>query len=432
MRRVAVVFAFTLVAVGLGGSARESAAVIQTPSKASAVLALVEVYNGSQLVWLDPATLRPLVKESVPLPGGAWSPVFSPAGRYVALGGPGSAGIRIVDLRRMKLTARVAARRYSNRRLVPVAWPDRRRLLVLDSPQDAQGETDALLAIDPVERRVVGRTVRASSAKVWRAWAPAGRELVALSQPTEGMGVVRLVVFGPGGGILRATDVGIVAGVGEDHGGNGPPRARVASPALAVDPAGRRAFVIDPLTVAQVDLDTLETSYARLAGSRSFASRFLAWLDPAAHAKLVSGFSRQATWLGDGSLAVSGASYEGTRSTPSGLQLVDTQTGAVRTPESRASSHRYSQGLLLAFGAGRDAQTNVWAGMGLAAFNPDGTKLWSALDEEPVGWVETACGYAYVPTPEEAFPQGVRVIDLATGSVIRTVRRQLPTFLARS
>src|SRR3546814_9895345 len=40
-----------------------------------------------------------------------------------------------------------------------------------------------------------------------------GRQLVALSQSTEEMGSARLVIFGPGGGILKATDVGIVAGV---------------------------------------------------------------------------------------------------------------------------------------------------------------------------------------------------------------------------
>ena len=34
--------------------------------------------------------------------------------------------------------------------------------------------------------------------------------------------------------------------------------------------------------------------------------------------------------------------------------------------------------------------------MGLAAFGPDGTRLWNALTGEPVWLVETAGGYAYV------------------------------------
>ena len=427
MRRVAVSLAFALVAAGLGGAGAENVAVAQIPPRATAVLALLEAYNGSRLVWLDPATLSPLARGSVALPGGAWDPVFSPAGRYVALGGPGSVGIRIVDLRRMKLVAHVA-RRSSYRRMTPLAWPERRRLLALDYPQNAQGSPEALVAIDPVARKVVARTARASTGKAWTEWAPAGRELVLLSQMTEGMGPARVVVFGPAGGILKATDVGVVAGFLSD----GPPWARIADPGLAVDSVNRRAFIVDSQTLAQVDLDTLDISYARLTESRSVVSRLLSWLDPAAQAKLVAGFSRQVTWLGDDLLAVSGATYEGARSTPAGLQIVDTQTGVVRTLEPRASAHRFSQGLLLAFGAGRDGATNVESGMGLAAFRPEGGRLWSALGDEPVWVVETAGGYAFVPTPEESFPQGVRVIDLATGTVIRTVRGELPTVVSRN
>ena len=430
MRSVAGVFAFMLLAAGLSGSTRESIAVAQTPSKATEVLALVEAYNGSKLVWLDAATLRPLAKRAVALPGGAWGPVFSPAGRYVAFGGPGAIGVRIVDLQRMKLVASVAKRPW-HRRLTPLAWPERRRLLVLDSPQDAQGAPDALLAVDPFQRRILGRTVRASSARTWRSWVPVGHELLVLSQRTEEMGVLRLVVFGPNAGILRAKDVGIVGGVFPEHGDAGAPQARVASPALAGDPYGRRAFVVDSLTIASVDLKTLDVSYARLAEPRSLAARFFAWLEPAAQAKLASGFSRQATWLGDGLLAVSGATFEGAWSTPSGLQLVDTQTGALRTLEPRASAHRFSQGLLLAFGASRDRATNVENGMGLAAFSREGVRVWSALGDERVWLAETAAGYAYVPTPEETFPPGIRVIDLATGAVVRTVRGEMPTFVVR-
>ena len=68
--------------------------------------------------------------------------------------------------------------------------------------------------------------------------------------------------------------------------------------------------------------------------------------------------------------------------------------------------------------------------MGLAAFDLDGNRLWNALAGEPVWLVEAAGGYAYVPTPETTFPSGVRVIDLATGEMLRTVRGELPSFVA--
>ena len=425
MRRVGGVLAFVLVVVGLGGSGTGVSSVAPTSPKSSAELAIVAAYNGSRLAWLDPATLRPLKRPSVALPGGAWDPVVSPGGQYVAVGGVGSTGVRIVDLQRMRLTAQVA-RRSSQRDLRPLAWPTRRRLLVLDYPQNSQGAPEALLAIDPVARKVVGRTVRASTAHAWTEWASAGRRLVLLSEQTDRMGPARLVVFGPSAGIIRAADLGISAGLWPD----GPPSSQFAAPGLAVDPSGRGAYIVDPQGFVRVDLDTFDTTYAQLSESRSLVSRVLGWIEPSAQAKLLAGFSRQATWLGNGPLAVSGAQYAGARSTPAGLQLVDSSTGAVRMIEPRATAHLSAEGLLLAFGAGRDEQAQSESGMGLAAFDLDGNRLWNALASEPVWLVEAAGGYAYVPTPETTFPSGVRVIDLATGEMLRTVRGELPSFVA--
>jgi hypothetical protein len=425
MRRVAGVIAFVLVLLGLGGSSTGSGSVLQVPAKSAAELAIVAAYNGSRLAWLDPATLRPLKRASVALPGGAWSPVRSPAGQYVALGGVGSTGVRIVDVGRMKLTAQVA-RRSSQRYLRPLAWPTPRRLLVLDYAQNAQGAPEALLAIDPVSKKVVGRTVRASVAYAWTEWASAGQRLVLLSEPTDRLGRARLVVFGPEAGILRTGDVGIAG-----HWPDGPPQSQFAAPGLAVDPTGRSAYVVELQGVTRVDLETFDTSYAQLSESRSLLSRILGWIEPAAQAKLLAGFSRQATWLGEAQLAVSGAQYTGARSAPAGLQLVDAETGAARTLEPRASGHAVTGGLLLAFGAARDEQAQAETGMGLAAFTLDGTRLWSTLADEPVWLAETAGGYAYVPTPATTFPAGVRVVDLATGRALRTVRGELPAFVDR-
>lgn len=428
MRRVAGLFVFVLLAAGVSGSTRESVAVAKPPSHATAVLALVEAYNGSRLAWLDPATLRPLARRSVRLPGGAWEPVRSPTGRYLALGGPGTVGVRIVDLRRMKLTARVG-RSSSHRRLTPLAWPDPRRLLLLDSAQSSQTAPDALVVIDPVTGRVVSRTNRSSPARAFTTWVPVGRRLVALSRPLQGMARVRLEIHGAEGAILRAADVDILAGSVVEDGDEREPRMRVANPAFAVDSAGNRAFVVSPASIAEVDLETLEATLSQLGEPRSLMSRIHAWLEPEAEAKLVTGWSRQATSLGGGVLAVSGSAHEAPGSTPAGLQLVDTRTGSTRMLESRATSHNFVQGVLLAFGAGRDAATEASTGMGLAAFDRDGKQLWTALGDEPVWWVEAAGGYAYVVTPQEQFPSGVRVIDLATGAVVRTVRGNLPYFV---
>lgn len=400
MRRFQALLGVLLLAGTVGSAAAK-------PPGPGAVLAIVEAYDGSRLVWLKPRDLRRL-PGSVSLPGGACCAVVSPSGSYVALGGPSGAGVRIVDLVDMKVVATIAKRRWStDRRLSPVAWT-RWRLLVLDSPGKAGKAPARLLSIDPVARRVLWQ----APAEGWVAWAVAGRQLVVLSEPRSG--VVRLSVLGPDGTVLRGADIGTGFPAG--------------SPALALDPVGRRAFVAGFETLAQVDLQTLDRSYTSLSPSRPLASRPLA---PAARAKEAYGWTRQATWLGGGMLAVSGSTYERGRTTPAGLALVDTETGNVRVLEPRASAHRLARGMVLAFGAARDAQTNQETGMGLAAFRPDGTKAWSALGSEAVWWIAAAGAYGYLPAPEWGYPPRLRVVDLATGAVVNTIRSELPEFAAR-
>jgi hypothetical protein len=68
--------------------------------------------------------------------------------------------------------------------------------------------------------------------------------------------------------------------------------------------------------------------------------------------------------------------------------------------------------------------------MGVSAYSTAGGKLWHALDEEPVWWLDAAGGYVYVPGPGDD-PSTVRVIDLADGTLVREVKREMPAFLVR-
>ena len=418
MRSLTVTLLAALIAAGLGGSPEASVAVVRGDTVAPRILALVQATDGPRLAWVELRTLRQLPLRSLLLPGAgrAWRPLFSPSGRYLAFGGTGRDGVRIVDLRRMKLTARVA-RAPRNLELTPLAWPEPRRLLLLAY---LKGERAELLVTDPVEQRIVART----SVEGWAAWAQVGRKLVVLIYPRSGIESARLATIGPEGGTLNAKDVGVVAGI--RPGTESEPRSQIAWPGLAVDPAGRRAFVVGVGQVAQVDLDTFEVSFPSLSEPRSLFSRFLAWLEPAAQAKLSYGWSRQVTWLGEDLLAVSGSNYDGENQMPAGVQLVDPKSGTVRTLEQRASAHRFSRGVLLAFGAGHDAATGADTGMGLAAYAMDGSRLWQRFANEPIWSLETGGGYAYVPVGGR-----VRSIDLTTGRVVRAVRAELPMVIVR-
>jgi hypothetical protein len=203
---------------------------------------------------------------------------------------------------------------------------------------------------------------------------------------------------------------------------------RTASPGVAVDADGRRAFVVGQAPViAEIDLDSLAVTYRELSRPAPFFGRLRAWLEPAAQAKSILGWSRQALWVGNGVLAVAGSDYDRLTSTPSGLEMIDVSSGMTRTLAAGASFGAFSEGILLGGGAASDGATEAQSGMGLAAFTPAGAKLWSTLDGQPVWWAQTAGGYAYVAGPD-AYPPKVRVIDLRTGGV-RMVRGELPFFV---
>ena len=418
MRSLTVTVLAALFAAGLGGSPEAGVATVRGGEDVSRVLALLPAKDGPRLAWVEPRTLRQLPLRSLRLPGTgrAWRPIFSPSGRYLAFGGTGRDGVRIVDLRQMKLTSRVA-RSPRNLELTPLAWPEPRRLLVR---AHLTGERAELLVTDPAEQRIVARSL----VEGWADWAPVGRKLVVLIYPRSGIQSARLATIGPDGGILNAKDVGVVAGIRPAT--ESEPRAQIAWPGFAVDSADQRAFIVGVGQVAEVDLETFEISFPSLSEKRSILSRLLAWLEPAAQAKLSYGWSRQVSWLGEDLLAVSGSNYEGENQTPAGLQLVDTKSGTVRTLERRASVHRFSQGLLLAFGAGHDGATDADTGTGLAAYALDGSRLWQRFADEPIWSLEIGGGYAYVP-----FGGRVRSVDLATGSVARTIRTGLPMVIVR-
>lgn len=91
-----------------------------------------------------------------------------------------------------------------------------------------------------------------------------------------------------------------------------------------------------------------DTRWDELSQPVSLLSRLRDWLDPAADAKISFGWSREADWLGDGLVAVSGSDYHGLSSTLAGLKLIDTEAWGVRTLDPGASVHRLAEGTLFA------------------------------------------------------------------------------------
>ena len=389
----------------IAGSVGHPAAAAKEPAvvHATAALAVVGI-EGRTLAWVDPRTLKQLKRGTVKL-GNVVSPVLSPSGNRVAVGSK-SLGIRLVDPKRMKLMPASIARR-SGWTVEPIAWPVYRRLFALEW-NDASNRFTLAVA-DPISRKVLRRL----AVDGYTNWTRTPTGVVALGRLEEGIGPASLLVVDQDGGTRTVALERISAG-GESSGTEEEPDYRMASPALAVDLVARRAYVVGQSTlVADVDLSTLAISYRDTRR-------------PAAITKIVTGWHRQAVALGDGRLALAGSNYDRLRRDPAGLQLVDVQTGTMRNLEERASFALVASGRLLVAGD-RSAGDGTWTGMGLAAYTLDGDKLWHVLDGEPVSWVQTTGGYAYV-VGKESHPETVRVIDIADGSV-RTVRGQMPFFV---
>ena len=271
--------------------------------------------------------------------------------------------LRLVDVRRMRPAGEIRVGSIGAVGLV--AWPAPERLLAVQ--EVCCDERQQLLVADVARRRVTAR--RALGGTV-QAVGRTGRELVLLIAPPKRIGPARLAVVAGAGNVRFVALDRVRAGAQPledvDFG------LRERRPGLAVDPQGRRAFVVDEDLVAAVDLARGAVSYHALTERRSLAARLRDFLDPAAYAKGVTGPTRSARWLGDGWLAVTGADERLTepRLRPAGLRMVDTRDWTYRVIDEGASDVRIAGRLLLATGAQLDGEDTI----GLVAYGLDGDR----------------------------------------------------------
>jgi DNA-binding beta-propeller fold protein YncE len=204
-------------------------------------------------------------------------------------------------------------------------------------------------------------------------------------------------------------------------------------PALAVDRGSGRAFVVDPDgTVATVALGSLAVSYHLPRTSTSLFARFDRWLEPEAQAKGDNGPWRQAQWLGNGLLAVSGSDWrangrlrtnvisETLTERPAGLEIINTRTWRVHTLDANADSFMVADGLLLTTGTHWNVtpRENVTSGEGLVAYDPHGALRFRAFAGHSVSVNLVAAGRAYVTVIATNGYEHQRVVDLGTGRVL--------------
>jgi hypothetical protein len=233
--------------------------------------------------------------------------------------------------------------------------------------------------------------------------------LVFLSAPAAGdvIGPTTLTTVDAAGTVRSVVLDRILTGFVEPDASDGSnPLGSHREAGLAIDAGGNHAFVVgagEP--IAEVELATLAVTYH--GGSRTLA-------------KALDGRVREAAWLPNGMIAVTG--YDGRVSTdvqgnlsesetPAGLTLVDTRTWTARTVDAAASSFAVSGDLLVSY---------CWfAGAGLGFYGLDGSARFRAF-QGPVQDVQLGAGMAYVGVSVE-HGWRLEIVDTASGQVVNSV-----------
>jgi hypothetical protein len=371
-------------------------------------LALLSNRQGGTLVRID-ASLRTLAGRRLavgPYMRG-WS--FSRDGSRLALGTDETARLAFVDARRLRVLGRMELAPAGA--VAGTAWLGPRLLLAVVVGSEGTLE---VVSVDPVARRVLSRTRLDGSLLRWVRTADG---FALLLGPPDAIGAARLAVVLPSGAVDVVTLDRVLGGWGS-HDDEGEPVA-VRLPGLAVDPDGRRAYVVPSgAELAEVDLDSLGVRYHQLSEPVSLLGRLGAWLQPAAHAKRAEGPIRSARWLGSGVIAVSGMDYATSKSgemsmTPAGLRLVDTRTWTVRTVDARVQDVQLTGELLLATGAAWQGGVATRA-IGLVAYGLDGRQRFHLYAGRSVYVWHADARRGYVHLGGNAF----EVVDLASGKVV--------------
>jgi hypothetical protein len=394
---VGLTLAGVVAGCSMGGDREARPAFSQAPR--GTVLGIVWQKDGSTLLRRFSRTSLAPSSQAVEIGhnGGAWS--FSPDESFVALAGAAPLEVRIVDVRRMRLDMVVPlprdfARPPEEPAVTSLAWPTERRILVL---VEWGAWSHALVVIDPFERRIVSREAIEGTLV---ALARTHEGVALLLAPVGGIGPARLLLVDSAGDQRSIGLAGVPAGLETIDARRSV--QRFATPALAVDPAGARAVVVPAVgPLAEVDLASGEVRYHDVHTPVSLLGRLQNWLEPSAEAKTAEGPERQAVWVGDHLVAVSGQDTHqlakgAEQTTPAGLALIDVRRWTKRILDTHASQFSFSAGTLLAYGATGNDATQETKGMGLTGYGLDGHERFHLFENEPIYFLETAGPYAYV------------------------------------
>jgi hypothetical protein len=371
---------------------------------------------GSGLEQVDPITLRRRGQPLVTVNPSAYA--YSPDGGRIVLHGEGHT--ELVDVHSLRKLGRLPRLDGWVERML---WADPDRIVAL-----SRGAFATAVVLDPATLKVVSKQQFPGSVS---AVAGSALMLAVLAGPQESrIGPSQLHVVGATG---RARSVALSRIRSGWSVTTGTTEGRRVTPAVAIDPAGRRAVVIQPTgPAAEVDLVTMEVTYHDLQRVRSLAARLHDWLEPQAQAKQVFGPELSAHWVGENAVAVASWEHAGIGKRgrehralvrAHGVFLVDTRKWTRRWLSETASGVEAVGDTALvyagAFAAGRPFGADKGRPpRGLDAYGPDGRRRFRLFGSRVVGHAQGAGAYAYVRVSQKVYD----VVDVRTGRVLRRAR----------
>ena len=381
--------------------------------------------GSSVLARLDPATLQPLAGPRVKLEVNTVGWSVSPDRSLAVIGdGNGNGLVQVVDLGAMRSlgTVEVGAGSVTE----ASAWLGPRRVAVVLGGMAGPADHVEVAVLDPVARKMLTRhSVAGQVSAVGQL--PGG--LVLLLTPARDIGPARLAVVAGRGTVRTVTLERVSAGFKPPKVEGPEAVGHQRGAGLAVDPAGRRAFVVAPgAPVAEVGLDDLRVGYHALDRPASPLDRLRQWLLPAAGAKAVDGPWRQARWVGGGLLAVASGEQRVAhdakgelvqRERIAAVELVDTSRWRAYDLHARASLVGYQGGRLLLFGGTWDDTRSTSRGLGLTVYGPGDRRPLHLLGRQFVLDVTVHDDLAYVWLTREQ-SSGYAVVDLRDGRTLHT------------
>lgn len=375
---VFVTLAVVAVAAAAPGTRRPPIAVFAVEQDPS----VARIGDAHHLVRLDSVTLERLGPMSFSL-AHTRPYTASPRGRFLAFGsvsGSGRPYVRLVDGREF--------RPLGSARVAPVLGEIRALEWTRSNHVFAAGDNFVAL-VNPSTRRLVwSKRLRGEHMLVHKT----ATGIVQLRAPKDRIGRATLAIADARRG-LRVTQLRIRAG---RRRGFDSASSTMRHPGLAVDTAGRRAFLVDTdHAVAIVDLASLRTRYVRLR--------------PPARPIGANAFIQTGYWMGNGKLAVGGWDEPPSPSAPlitAGFRLIDIGNGKARTIGRRVNLLHFDGHSLLA--EENDA---------LVAYAPDGTRRFTV--PMPGAPMEFVGRYAYIIG--DGTDEGRKrrtIVDLDTGAIV--------------